>query len=527
MSRIRRFTAPAVFLGCLAVLTAVNRCTFKKPVTPSWDVRFELPLIDTTYTMHKLADENPEQLSIDQAGDAIVLNIDKGPEIFTVGKFLTAGAVSNPDRYDFTGIGTIGSVRTIRDTLVLQNTILVQHAEFESGRVEFAFNNQTGFTMRYEVSIPSLIRNHAAVFVVFPSVPPGASFESIDLANVQFEPIVAPDRTNRVPYTGTMSILSGFSTGSNTVNVDVRLKDVSYTSATGWLNRTIVPIDTTVETGIKVSDVFRGIQVNSALLQMTLENEIRFPAEFDLTLTGTAEDGRTVTVPVPPQSVGANQSMVTNSVDFAPIANLLPKTLRLQGIALIGASFEGTPATILKDDRVKATIHFEAPLIFTLQSTTNKSEVDTIKIEKDAREKIQKNILEAMLIFEVENHVPLGFRLDAYFSNTRGDSTIFDDAPNHQLVRSLFIQQPAEISGSPGTVRRVSVSMDTLGLSKSRHDLDVFDSPNVFFGLRFTFPGTAGMVKVRPEDYIRVRVRIEATINTDFEKDDQEKGGGS
>jgi hypothetical protein len=35
------------------------------------------------------------------------------------------------------------------------------------------------------------------------------------------------------------------------------------------------------------------------------------------------------------------------------------------------------------------------------------------------------------------------------------------------------------------------------------------------------------MVKVRPEDYIRVRARIEATVNTDFEKDDKEKGGGS
>jgi hypothetical protein len=526
MSRTRRFWAPAILLGCLAVLTAVNRCTFKKPVTPSWDVRFELPLIDSTYTMQKLADENPEQLSIDQAGDAIVLNVDKGPETFTVGKFLIAGAVVNPDQYDFTGIGTIGSVQTIRDTLVMENTILVQQAEFESGKVEFTFNNQTGFTMRFEASVPSLIRDHAAVTVVFPFVPPGASFQSIDLANVQFEPIVSADRTNRVPYAGTMTILGGFSTGSNIVDVNVKLKDVNYTSVTGWLNRTEVNIDTTLETGIKVSDVFRGIQVNSALLQMTLENEIRFPAEFDLTLTGTAEDGRTATVQVPPQSVGANQSIVTNSVEFAPIANLLPKTLRLRGKALIGTSFSGSPATIRRDDKVKATVHFEAPLIFTLPPVTNKSEVDTIKMDKDARERIQKNMLEAMLIFEVENHVPLGFRLDAYFSNTRGDSTLYD-APNHQLVRSLFIPRPAEISGSPGTVREFSVSMDTLGLSKSRGDLAVFDSPKVFFGFRFTFPGTSSMVKVRPEDYIRVRARIEATVNTDFEKDDQEKGGGS
>jgi hypothetical protein len=213
-------------------------------------------------------------------------------------------------------------------------------------------------------------------------------------------------------------------------------------------------------------------------------------------------------------------------VDFAPIANLLPKTLRLRGTALIGTGFSGSPATIHRDDKVKATVHFEAPLIFTLPPVTNKSEVDTIKIDKDARKRIQKNMLEAMLIFEVENHVPLGFRLDAYFSNTRGDSTLYD-APNHQLVRTLFIQLPDDISGSPGTVRQFSVSMDTLGLSKSRGDLDVFDSPNVFFGLRFTFPGTDDMVKVRPEDYIRMRARIEATVNTDFEKDDQEKGGGS
>jgi hypothetical protein len=524
--RIRRFPAFTVWLVCLAVLTTVNRCTFKKPVTPSWDVRFELPLIDTTYTMQKLVDENHEQLTTDPSAHEIILIVDKGPESFTVGKYLTADPVAKPDRFDFTGTGTIGSIQTINDTLLMENTILVQRAEFESGSVEFAFDNQTGFTMRFEATVPSLKRDNMPVQVVFPSVPPGDSHQSVDLTKVQFEPLVSTGHKNQVPYVGTMSILSGFSTGSSIVNVNVELQGLSYTNVTGWLNRTEVSIDTTVETGIKVSDLFRGIQINSAFLQMTLVNDVRFPAEFDLTLTGTAEDGRSETIQIPPQSVSASSSIVTDRVEFARIVNLLPKTLKLKGKAFIGIGFEGSPAAIHKDDLVKASIHFEAPLIFTLPPATNNSKVDTINIKEDAREKIRKNALDAKLVFEIDNAVPLGAAISFCFSKSRSDTLLYKNA---DLIKTISLDSArTRIDPTDPGVRIVShASTNAVSLGLSKAELKIFESPKVFWQRRITFLGTSGMVKVRPEDFVRVRARIEATIRTDFEKDDEEKGGGS
>jgi hypothetical protein len=518
MKRIRRFPAFAVWLACLAVLTAVNRCTFKKPVTPSWDVRFELPLIDTTYTMQKLADENPEQLSTDPSRQEIILNVDKGPETFYAGKYLTAKSVLNSNQYDSIGIGTIGNVRTISDALVMENTILVDSAEFNGGRVEFRFNNTTGYKMRFEAWTPSLLRNNMVYHHYFDPVPTGTSLQYIDLAGLRFKPIVTPDKKNRVPYTGTMSIDGGSSNGNNIVNVEVELQGVSYDSVTGWLNRTEVLIDSTVETGIKVSDMFKGIEIESAILQMTLDNEIRFPADFDLTLTGIAEDGRSETVQIPPQSVGANQSIVTNSVDFARIANLLPRTLRLQGTAFIGKGFDGSPATIRKDDKVEATIHFEAPLIFTLPPAMNTSNVDTIKIKEDARGKIRKNVLDAKLVFEIDNAVPLGAAVSFCFGDTLLSSindTLFYTYAD--LIKTISLDSArTRIDPANPNVRIVSqASPNTVSIGLSKAELKIFEFPEVFWQCRITFLGTNGMVKIRPEDYIHVRARIEALINTE------------
>jgi hypothetical protein len=526
MERIRRLTAFTVWLACLAVLAIFDRCTFKKPVTPSWDVRFELPLIDSTYTMQELADHSPNQMTTDPLNHNVILRIDKGPESFAVGEYLTAAAITNPNQFDFSGLGTVGSNRTVNDTLEMENTILVQNAVFEKGTVEFEFINQTGFTMDFQSTVFSLKRNGQPIQVRFFGVSPGTSRQSVDLADVTFEPLVSNDHKNLVPYAGSMSIVGGGSNGISIVAVNVKLKGVVYRSVTGWLNRTEVAIDTTVETGIKVSDELRGIQIGSALLQMTLVNDVRFPADFDLTLTGYAEDGRSETIQIPPQSVGASESVATNSVDVAKIANLLPKTLRLRGRALIGSGFTGSPATIRKDDLVKASIHFEAPLIFTLPPATNTSSVDTIDIKEDAREKIQKNALYAKLVFEIDNAVPLGAAISFFFSKSRSDTLLYKNA---DLVKNISLDPSStRIDPTNPNVRIVSQpSTNSVTLELSKADLKVFESPKVFWQRRLTFPGTVGMVKVRPEDYIRVRARIEATINTDFEKDEKEKGGGS
>jgi putative transposon-encoded protein len=263
---------------------------------------------------------------------------------------------------------------------------------------------------------------------------------------------------------------------------------------------------------------------------MTLVNDVRFPAEFDLTLTGTAEDGRSEPIQIPPQFVGASSSIVTDRVEFARIANLLPKTLRLKGKALIGRGFEGSPASVHKDDLVKASIHFEAPLIFTLPPATNTSKVDTIKIKEDAREKIRKNALDAKLVFEIDNAVPLGATVSFCFGDTLlasvNDTLFYTYA---DLIKTISLDSArTRIDPTNPNVRIVSqASTNAVSLGLSKAELKIFESPEVFWQWRISFLGTSGMVKVRPEDYIRVRARIEATVNTDFEKDDKEKGGGS
>jgi len=528
MKRIRRFPVFTVWLFCLAVLAIFDRCTFKKPVTPSWDVRFELPLFDSTYTMQALADHNEKLFTTDPVSDDIILKIDKGPESFAVGKYLTATAVTNLDQFDFTGIGALGPSRTISDSLVMENDILVQDAEFEDGSVDFEFTNSTGYTMAFTIFL------RGPVFSPLPgdsirlpeNVPPNTSHQSVPLRGMIFKPRISIDHKNNIiDYTAKMYIVRGASSGNNIVNVNVNLVGLRYQRVTGWLNRTEVDIDSTVDTGIKVSDVFRGIQIGSATLVMNFVNEIRFPATFDLTLTGYAEDGRSETIQIPPQDVGASTTFQTDPIEFSKIVNLLPKTLRLKGKAFVGKGFEGDSAVINKDDLVKASIHLEAPLIFKLPSATNTSKVDTIKIEEDAREKIQKNALDAKLVFEIENAVPLGAAVSFCFSKSRSDTLLYKNA---DLIKTISLDSArTRIDPTDPNVRIVSqASTNDISFDLSKAELKVFESPKVFWQRRITFYGTSSMVKVRPEDYIHVHARIETTINTDFEKEDKQKGGG-
>lgn len=486
-----------LFLGVLVFLS----CTIKKPVAPSWDTHFEIPLIDKKYTVEEIF-ENAENVEVDHQNDAVILNIEN-TKTFKVGKYLTAKSVWDQNQISF----TTGSTQVLLDTLVMEDNFLIEEAEFDTGYVKVQIWSPS--PIQTQIEIPSISRNGISFFDMF-TVFGGMQEKMWDLTGYKFSPQTRFNR-NVMPYRFTMQSLGGAS-GSITVQID--LSEVRYRKITGWLNQTEVSLDDTVDTGIEVSDEFKGIQIGSALLDFTIFNGVQFPADLDVYLTGMGENGETATLHVT-ESIPPSSQKTTQTYEARDLINLLPETLILSGNAKLGNGL--TKATISKDDSIRVTSHIRAPLIFSLPAKQNRTKVDTIEMEKDAREFIRDNLTSAALVFEIENHLPIGASVGFYFSRMRGDSLIYDYP---ELVKTIGLT-PAPTHKSPGTVTDpgwvIHSVLDTISFSLSKQEAQVFDAPEVYMGVRLTFPGTNGVVKIRASDWIWIRCRIEANVRADFE----------
>jgi hypothetical protein len=520
MTHSRRFGvsvcgAAAAFLG-LAFL----RCTFEKPVTPSWDVYAELPIIDSTFTIADLADDS-DGMSI--SGNNAYIDIDREPDAVRIGDFLTTRMVWKENVLDYSGVGYVrGSRQSIADTLIMDNSILIEEAVLDSGSVVFEIDNQSGFTLDLHAEVPSLqYSNGGAVVLDYGNIGPGKRAFEIPLNDIRFRPQVDAGK-NRVPYSGTVQLQDPVGGYHGIVKVRVDLSKVRYKRITGWLNRTEAAIDETVDTGIDISDEFQGIALGSALMNLTLFNHVQAPGSLDVTVTGISGDGRTASVPIQ-ASVGASSETTIGPLEVADLANLLPKSLRIRGTLYLGDGH--SKSTVSYDDSISTRIHIKAPLIFSLPAKTNETEPDTIEI-KGSRDFFRKNLKEAGLSFTLQNHVPLGVSASFYFSKSRGDATLFDHPDFSRTVAlSRPVTSPAPGSaGTPGVV--TAASLDTVSVALDSTEIRVFDNPQVFWGMRLTFPGTEGMVRVRADDWIRVQCRVQARVLADF-KDEEEKGGGS
>jgi hypothetical protein len=519
MTHSRRFGvsvcgAAAAFLG-LAFL----RCTIQKPVTPSWDVYAELPIIDSTFTVADLADDS-DGMSV--SGNNVYIDIDQEPEAVRIGDYLTTRMVWNQDDLDFSGIGFVrGSRQSLADTLVMDNSILIEEAELDSGSVIFEIDNQSGFTLNLHAEVPSLqYFNGDPVVLDYGNIGLGKRTFEMPLKDIRFRPQVDAGK-NRVPYSGTIQLQDFVDGYHGIVRVRVDLSRVKYKRVTGWLNRTEADIDETVETGIDVSDEFQGIALGSALMNLTFFNHVQAPGSLDVTVTGISGDGRTASVPIQ-ASVGASSETTVGPLEVVELANLLPKTLRIRGKLYLGDGH--SKSSVSYDDSISSRIHIKAPLIFSLPAKTNETEPDTIEI-KGNRDFFRKNLKEAGLSFTLQNHVPLGVSASFYFSKSRGDATLFDHPDFYRTVAlSRPVTSPAPGSaGTPGLVTAASLGTVTVALDST--EIRVFDNPQVYWGMRLTFPGTEGMVRVRGDDWIRVQCRVQARVLADFE-DEDEKGGG-
>jgi hypothetical protein len=477
------------------VMVFLTRCTFKSPIAPNWDVTFFIPLINETFTMVDLSEDIHE---LDIQGQEVFLNytysfnpLSLEDQLNTSGASITLSVPSNGSISDSVGLPL--------------NLILVDSAIIKTGSLTLNVTNSHGYTVG--VSGPPGTHNLGPYAldggVLIPPIRGGQNYIRFNV---------------------------GFSGGLSTDFVDITFdfSDFTLSSVTGILYGLGVSIDD-VDTDVDIPEEIDELRVGDAKILLTFGPDIPFPMDVDIFIEAIEKAGGTTT-----ETILIQQTLVPGVSDTIRITNLAnffnsiisqPSRILISGNVSIGDGV--TQSTISEDDSITGTAILQAPLIFTLPAYDTDSDPDTLTIDEDTRDIILDNVKNLKLAGEIENHLPIGVKLELLFSKDRGDSTMFDAGYTPDFTATLDIAQAPNDGGNPAVVSASLIS--PLNISMTEQIIEnLFSDSLLYYGIRFTFSGTnSQMVEIRASDFIRIQANFTAEVNTKIPEKEDGKGGGS
>ena len=520
--RIKRILLPlcVVMAGCF--FTA--RCTFEKPSAPTWDVNLAVPLADKTYTMEELAGET-DLLNI-EGTDQIIFSLEEDFETFEIGEFLKLSGAEKTFSITVPAGQSQGYELTQSDTLVLPDSIVVDHALLNEGRVDVVVNNGTSYHVSIEIEIPAL-QFGGNPLPLQADIIPGVNTWGLDLTGAEFTP-----GDEKFSYSATVRIIPG---GSNVqggdVDITVRISDLVFGEITGRLNGVEVDFEET-ELDVGIPDELEGFAIGSLDLKLAMQVGFVLPIWVDLRLepinplVGSPSDIIIQEWIIPSGLYGVDTLDIGDVADFV---NSQPERIRITGSFRLGDG--STSISISDTSTIRASVLFEAPMIFTLPDQTTETEPDTLEIDEDTREIIRENLRSVLLQANVENHLPFGVEVTLFFDDTRGDSLLYTPGFTPDLtIGPLVVSQSATGPDpeNPGTQVATVPTQSQLSIDLDENQVGIFDNEIIFQGTRITILGTGGeMVRVRVSDYIRIRANLSGTIRTNIPEEDDGEGGGA
>lgn len=513
-----------IFLGFLVCLSFL--LIFCSGLTaPSWDVNFALPLFNKTVTMREMVDDTDE-LYIDETSGQINYLIEDHLEPFKVGPFLKTPDVENSTSL-FVPISADAQWDTsFTETLVLPDQFVVTEATIREGKM--TVRTQNGTRMSFEMTIRILALDEGNFFINLPfdSRDSGypESYREYPLENVSFKPDVVGGE-NHMTIEIELRVTGGVFGEGGEIVVDVALSDIVFQNiSVGVLEQVKIPFDT-VETELNFPEQLDGIQLGPLHMGVNIHNNVGFTAGVGLSLV--AEKGEQQVVLHQDTTIIPNSTGVMTFRHVEQIFNLYPERLLLFGEFRLGDGV--TVSSVSYEDQLAADWFVEIPVVFNLPVQINEMDIDTLDLDEDARKNIKNHVRESHLFIEIENHLPIGARLDLIFSK---HADFYQNRYPGDLVKTFELKQGIvreNQNSSPGTtidpldVRQPQSSLIDFGITDE--ELKIFQEPSLFWGLRFTYPGTHGFVQVSPDDYITLKSWLDMKTVIKIPEDLDKNGG--
>jgi len=528
----------------LLFLGFIFRCSFKDPEAPTWNANFIIPLINETYTMQELIEDEED----------FFINPDKTIFFHVEQEFDKLGINDFMVIEDIDTSGHIPIVPQLEDTawrkLDLNESMIVDTAILKSGFMDLLVTNQTEKEIELALVLPFLILDgEHTPYILHATMSPGQSIQKVDvdLSGALLHPKIENNK-NRVEY-GVYAVFEGLPISfEKNAYIEINIRDVVLQRFRGGLDELSVNLGTQQDTldlpeeleGMKFGPINATLQVNS-----TFES---IPGSVDFIIRGIREDSPPVECVAEQENIqtGGNPIILENVSD---VINLYPDYIEFEGVVRMGGGYdENNPVIVNYDDYLLSIARIDVPLIFEFpEGWINQADVDTLDLngeddepENDEAEDdddgaqpneiIRDNVNTAGIVVIAENHFPVGASVTLIFSKMRGDSTIYRTPYHPTDVVKVLDLQPGIIGGGAGSGNNPNVvtedSVSTFDLILKEEEIELFESPEVYIGTQLELYPTTGMVKVLPSDYLTLRVRIEAELNTKIPEDEEEEEGG-
>ena len=337
-------------------------------------------------SIHEVRDLYPEPnttvLSIDLSGYTLVPNtVDVSEDSFTQNITYNTEVIIPSDEiasYDLLGAIdvdidvsdlTFSSVTGFfnQDAIVEENAIeideetKIEEAMINSGDLVLTVTNNVGAIASVNFTVNEIVKKTDNTPFQY-TINLGSGTEpvahTISLSSYKIQLPVGDLSTNQeIHYTSTVSLPSGEAmtlTFGNEINVEVQLKDLSFSSVTGYIDTVTVDIDSVEQDIDALPEELEGINLTNVDIILDFDTNIGVPVELNLMLISFNDKGDTSSSEVHQNIISNPRVIIPNAAD---LINIKPKKIIAYGSASVGGT-----GTVSTDQYVGGTMYITVPM---------------------------------------------------------------------------------------------------------------------------------------------------------------------
>lgn len=491
-------------LVIIAIMILLTACEVKEPMLPKWDVDLRIPLINQQFFASDLVDnvniitDDDQILTITSNGTA------ETPEFGPV-PFNPNSAMEN---VPIPGTGEDLFIPFIDNDGIVE----ISYAEVSSGLMRSRFTEVNSSVQELKLVFHNLFQANGEEFEIIWTG--GADWVNTSLAGLHIGTLDSGQIVSELPVS--LVVTPALPQGTTAAKFSFQANSaMNFPRFQGHLNE--YPLEMTSSlASVDISypyDINEAVEMQEASLRVVLTNYIGFTAKFSgrIRAENEAGDVRYVDIVDDNGNLYNTTAAVGNTpgitvLDFhnniSQLLQIMPTQLKMvEGLLTINSG-QGIGSVEI-EDKVIADYTINAPMILIL----NDHEIvirdeQEITIPEDNRTQIRDNALSASINMLMKNTLPVGAAVELYF----GDSPNIDvdDPVTYDFVKTASIHSVATEAG-----------WQTLDITLSKPELDVFSQPSVYLRWAFTFESSNGQpvtIYARTTDYIHVKGMMLANI---------------
>ncbi len=400
--------------------------------------------------------------------------------------------------------------RDFGDAVSLQESDIITGALLNGGQIALTVTNNSALDATLDISIPDLKLGGVPLTLSQPISAFGSEVVNIGLAGYQLAPadVTLPQQlpvniSAVVPGSGSNQVTVN---SSNNFSVQASLSGLSFSSVTGVFTGTSMTIAPIVQ-AIDVPTGFDSVQLVNAILTIEIENSVGLPGDLNVTLNGN--NGKTLNIAgtVDARILATAATTIITEPDIADFLSPIPSQVTITGSASFGA---GTSGTIRDGDYITGTVRIDSPVEMIIPETPIDTDIESETIEQDDIDKITDHVIEARLIYNIINHLPVGATVNLLMS---GDSaTLY---ANPQLRFDNISVDAAPVVGSV-VVDTLSTGYQSILLDSA--DIQILKNDTLYIGQELILHSSNGQpVRLTKDDFVTVVGRIEVEYRFDGE----------